>query len=335
MSKFLVTGGAGFIGSHVVDELVNRGNEVVVLDNFIGGKHNIRNFHKSVKMIEGDVCYRKNCKEALKGVDAVFHIAAHAAEGQSVFIPAFNAKTNLLGSVTLLSEAISQGIREFVFTSSIAAYGRPQQLPISEAHPLNPEDPYGISKKAFEDYLRVYHELGVLDPYIVRFFNVYGPRQRMDDPYRGVVPIFINKCLKGEDILVFGDGSQSRAFTYVKDIVEPICNIVGRKELVNKPINIGSEEVCSVKKLGEMIIKKMGAKVKIQKLPERPTDVKHAYCDIGRAKQLLGYSAKVSLDQGLDMTIEWAKKEGSKPFRYMEQSEIDKLRHNAYKERKI
>src|SRR3989344_6730130 len=319
MAKILVTGGAGFIGSHLVEELCSQGHEVTILDNFIGGKQNLQEMKGNFKIIEGDICSRDICKKATKDKDIIYHLAAHAAEGQSPFIPVFNANTNLMGSITLLSEAINNNVKDFVFTSSIAAYGNPKELPIKETHPLNPEDPYGISKKTFEDYLRVYHEIGEINPYIVRFFNVYGPRQRMNDPYRGVVPIFINKCLKGENPVIFGDGLQKRAFTYISDVVEPICDMVGNKKLVNNPINIGHTQPCAVKKLAERIVAKMNPNLKIDYVDKRHTDVHIAHCDTSKSKRILNHQTQVEIDEGLDKTIAWAKQQGPQEFRYMEE----------------
>ncbi len=335
IGKALVTGGAGFIGSHVVNELSKREVGVAVLDNLIGGGQNLHYFGKEVEFIKGDCCSREDCKKALQGVDTVFHLAAHAAEGQSVFIPEFNAQTNLMGSIIMLSEAINAGVQNFVFTSSIAVYGTQRKMPIKETAPLLPDDPYAITKKAFEDYLHVYHELAGIDPYIVRFFNVYGPRQRMDDPYRGVVPIFINKCLKGEVPIIFGDGLQQRAFTYISDIVEPICDIVGNKKLVDNPVNIGTDKPYTVKHLAEEIVKRMGSGLKVQYVEKRTSDVKIAYCDISKAKKLFGYKPKVSLGEGLEKTIGWAKEEGAKEFRYMHFTEIPLLTPKTYTEKKI
>ena len=333
--KILVAGGAGFIGSHVAQELEKRGHSVRVFDNFVGGKQNLEYFDKGIEVVEGDSCDAKACANALKGCDAVFHLAAHAAEGQSVFIPVFNAQTNLIGSIRMLTEAINAGIEDFVFTSSIAAYGKPEKVPIKETAPLNPEDPYAVTKKAFEDYLRVYFELGQIKPYIVRFFNVFGPRQRMDDPYRGVVPIFINKCLKGERPVIFGDGLQKRAFTYISDVVDPICDILGNEKLVNNPVNIGTEEVHTVKELAEMISKKMGFEEGPEFVDKRTSDVKVTYCDTSKAKELIGYEAKVSMDEGVDKTIVWAKEMGPQEFRYFDYTEIPKLTHNLYTSKKL
>ncbi len=335
MEKVLVTGGAGFIGSHVVNLLSERGLEVRVLDNLVGGDQNLKCFAKETEFIKGDCCNEKDCKKAVKGCDTVFHLAAHAAEGQSVFTPVFNANTNLIGSIRMLVEAINEGVENFVFTSSIAAYGAQEKMPIREDAPLTPDDPYAITKKTFEDYLHVYRHLAGIKPFIVRFFNVYGPRQRMDDPYRGVVPIFINKCLKGEKPIIFGDGLQERAFTYISDVVEPICDIVGKKELVDNPVNIGTEEVCTVKRLGQMIIEKMNAKLELKFIEKRTSDVKIAYCDMGKAKRLFGYKAKVAFDKGLDKTIEWAKEEGPQEFKYFDYTEIPLLTQETYTSKKI
>src|SRR3989344_6080109 len=330
MAKILVTGGAGFIGSHLVEELCSQGHEVTILDNFIGGKQNLQEMKGNFKIIEGDICSRDICKKATKGKDIIYHLAAHAAEGQSPFIPVFNANTNLMGSITLLSEAINSNVKDFVFTSSIASYGKPLKLPITEDHPLNPEDPYGITKAAFEHYLRVYYEIGKINPYIVRFFNVYGPRQRMDDPYRGVVPIFINKCFKKENPVIFGDGLQKRAFTFISDIIDPLSTITQYKELINNPINIGSEKPYTVKELGEKIISKINPKLKLEFVAKRNTDVHVTFCDTKKAKKIINYNAKIDLDEGLEKTIAWAKKLGPQEFRYMEECEISSLKPATY-----
>src|SRR3989344_2136668 len=335
MAKILVTGGAGFIGSHLVEELCSQGHEVTILDNFIGGKQNLQEMKGNFKIIEGDICSRDICKKATKDKDIIYHLAAHAAEGQSPFIPVFNANTNLMGSITLLSEAINNNVKDFVFTSSIAAYGKPLTLPIKETHPLNPEDPYGVTKAAFERYLGIYHDSGKINPFIVRFFNVYGPRQRMDDPYRGVVPIFMNKCLKGQNPIIFGDGLQQRAFTYVSDIVSPLARITTFKELINNPVNIGHTQPYTVKELAERIVSKMNPQLKIEYVDKRHTDVHVTHCDVSKAKKVLKHETQVDLDEGLDKTIAWAKQQGPQEFRYMEECEIESLRPATYKEKRI
>ncbi len=333
--RYLVTGGAGFIGSHVVDELVKRGNQVVILDNFFGKEKKLKYLNPKAEVIDGDITKREDCAKALTDVDGVFHIAAHAAEGQSVYVPIFNAEMNIMGSLNVLTEMVNHGVRDIVFTSSIAAYGKPQQLPITEDHPLNPEDPYGITKKTMEDYLRVYHELDRIDPYIVRFFNVFGPRQRMNDPYRGVIPIFINKCLKGEKPVIFGDGEQARAFTYISDVVEPMCRMIGKKQLINNPINIGNTEVWTVNRLAQEIMDIMGVSGRPEHVPARPTDVVVCYSDIAKAKKLMGWEPRVTVHDGLKHTLDWAREEGPQEFKYMDYFEIPKLSHSVYQKKTI
>ncbi len=333
--KILVTGGAGFIGSHLVLALHTQGHEVVVLDNLAGGDHNLPALAGNCTFINGDVCSRPTVKNALKGVERIYHMAAHAAEGQSVYLPVFNAQTNIMGSLVVLTEALAAGVRSFVFPSSIAAYGKPEHLPVTEDHPLHPEDPYGITKMAFEKYLALYHELGYLDPVIFRFYNVFGPLQRMDDPYRGVVPIFINKCMKGEPPIVFGDGLQQRALTYISDVIGPLVDHAGNRRLINNPLNIGGSEVWTVKQLAEAIISAFGMKQKPQLVEARKTDVKAAYCDTAKARELIGYKARMPVTDGLQKTVAWVRQQGVKEFRYMKEREIPALEHTAYVKKAI
>lgn len=333
--KILVTGGAGFIGANLVLALHQQGHDVVVLDNLAGGSQNLPAIKGKCTFINGDVCSRPTVKQALKGVERIYHLAAHAAEGPSVYIPTFNAQTNLIGSITILSEAIAAGIRDIIFPSSIAAYGKPEHLPISETHPLHPEDPYGITKMAFERYLGVYHELGYIDPIIFRFYNVFGPLQRMDDPYRGVVPIFINKCLKNEPPVIFGDGLQQRALTYISDVIGPLTTYITDRRLINNPLNIGSSEVWSIRQLAEEIIKIFGLPFAPHMVEARKTDVKITYCDTTKARELLGYKANVSVSDGLKATVTWVRQQGAREFTYMSSYEIPKLAHTAYTKKVI
>jgi len=338
--NILVTGGAGFIGAHLVKRLVGEGHNVTILDNLVGGDSILNGFLfdvlSDINFIKGDVCNKKTCSKVTKEQDIVYHLACHAAEGQSVFIPHFNAETNILGSINILASAINNEVEKFVFTSSVAVYGRPKELPVSEECVPDPEDPYGISKFAFEKYLKIYYELGQITPYIIRFFNVYGPWQRMEDPYRGVIPIFINKAMKNEPPIIFGDGGQTRAFTYITDIIEPLVNIVSYKRLVNTPINIGAEEPYSVEEVAKMILEKMRKKtLGLDYVEKRDSDVRDIYCDVNKAKRLMHYKAKVGLDEGLDKTIRWAVKQGPQKFKYNNLCEIKGLEHRVYKEARI
>ncbi len=224
MEKVLVTGGAGFIGSHVVEDLVTMGYHVVALDDLSGGFE--RNIAKGVKFVKLDICDYKSLAELfeIEKFDYIFHLAAYAAEGLSHFIRRFNYNNNLLGSVNLINLSVIYKVKRFVFTSSIAVYGS-NQLPFSEGTVPQPEDPYGIAKYAVELDLRAAHEMFGLDYTIFRPHNVYGERQNIADKYRNVIGIFMNNILVGKELPIFGDGNQTRAFTYIKNVSRPIAGM--------------------------------------------------------------------------------------------------------------
>ena len=333
MRKALVTGGCGFIGSHVVDELVDRGWKVVVLDNFsVGETKNMRN---DVTYFVGDIRDEAKVRMVLRDVDVIFHFAYDATECKSIFSPVLDTDINLRGGMILLKEAINAGVRKFVFPSSVLAYGVPQELPMKEDHRLTPDDPYSVSKVAFESYLRVYHELGVIDPYIIRFNNTYGPRLRLDNPYKGVTQIFIKKALRGEDLTIFGDGEQTRAFTYVEDIKRVIVDLVDHDELINKPINIGSDFVHSVNELADTIIEETNSEANVINLPKRQKDIDHAYCDVKLMQKTFAYKCQTNLKEGIAKTVAWAIKQPDDDFQYNWPVEIPCLLEDIYKEEKI
>lgn len=326
--KILVTGGAGFIGSHIVDELIDNGHKVVVLDNLCVGEK--RNVNKKAIFIKGDIRDEKIVKECVKGINVIFHFAYDATECKSIFSPVLDTDINLKGSMVVLKEAINAGVEKFVFPSSVLVYGKPQKLPIPETHPRIPDDPYSVSKLAFEEYLRVYYELGMIKPYIIRFNNTYGPRLRLDNPYKGATQIFINKCMKGEPITIFGDGSQTRAFTYVEDIKSLIVEVIEYDELINKPINIGSNFIHSVKEMANIVRSLFPKPLPLMTyLPKRKKDIDHTYCDVSLMETLM-YKCPTTLKDGLAKTIEWAKDEDT-DFKYDWPIEIPKLLEKIYK----
>ena len=331
--KALVTGGAGFIGSHVVDELIERGWTVVVLDNMMVGER--VNVNDKAVFINGDIRRADTVKALMQGVDAVFHFAYDATECKSIFSPVLDTDINLYGGMIVLKEAINAGVKKFVFPSSVLAYGKPTQLPIPETHPLIPDDPYSVSKVAFEHYLRVFHELGVIDPYILRFNNTYGPRLRLDNPYKGVTQIFITKCLNEESPTIFGDGAQTRAFTYVEDIKKIIVECIEHDELINTPLNIGSDFIHSVKDVAEIIKNEINPKIKLKYLPKRQKDIDHAYCDVSKMNKVFKYKCPTGIEEGLKKTIEWARTQGDKEFEYNWTVEIPRLLEDTYKDEKI
>jgi len=298
--------------SKLVNSLINMGHEVIVLDDLSGGfKENV---NPSAIFIKGSV----NDVDLLKKIfnennfDYVYHLAAYAAEGLSHFIRRFNYENNLIGSINLINESIKHKIKCFIFTSSIAVYGK-NQLPMEEKTTPSPEDPYGISKLAVEQDLKSAKDMFGMDYIIFRPHNVYGENQNVGDKYRNVVGIFMNQILQGKDLTIFGDGKQTRAFSYIGDISDIIANSINVPEAQNEVFNIGADTPYSVNELAEEVINSMGSseKSKVIHLPER-NEVLHAYSAHEKAKNILGYRTNFTLSEGLKKMAEWVKKNGAK-----------------------
>lgn len=316
----LVTGGAGFIGAHVVNELLKNNHEVVVLDDLSGGF--LENVNPRAVFVKGsilDVELVVNLFEKYK-FDYVFHLAAYAAEGLSHFIKRFNYNNNLIGSINLINESIKQKVKCFVFTSSIAVYGE-GQLPMLEEMTPKPEDPYGISKYAVELELAVSKKMFGLDSIIFRPHNVYGEFQNIGDKYRNVIGIFMNQLLQGKPITIFGDGTQTRAFSYIGDIAPHIANSVNIRECYNEVFNIGADKEFSVNELANVVMDLMGIKGEIVHLSSR-NEVLHAYSDHSKAKKYFGISEYTSLRTGIKKMAEWVKQSGIKKTKRFENIEI-------------
>jgi UDP-glucose 4-epimerase len=306
--RVLVTGGAGFIGSHIADECITCGFETVVLDDLSGGFR--ENVNAKAEFIEGSINDEDLVKKLFEKhrFTYIYHLAAYAAEGLSHFIKRFNYENNLIGSVNLINASVNHGVKCFVFTSSIAVYGR-NQLPMTEDMTPRPEDSYGIAKFAVEQELLATKELFGLDYIIFRPHNVYGERQNIGDKYRNVIGIFMNQIMQGKPMSIFGNGEQSRAFSYIGDVTP----IIGRAPLVpkayNQIFNIGADIPYSVNKLAEVVAGAMGVKPAIKHFPAR-NEVLHAYSNHAKTKELFNYQAKTSLEEGINMMAEWAKKTG-------------------------
>ncbi|MFX0203415.1 MAG: NAD-dependent epimerase/dehydratase family protein [Candidatus Hodarchaeota archaeon] len=318
----LVTGGAGFIGSHVTDGLIGMGMEVVVLDDLSGGfKENV---NPGAKFIEGSINDR-NLIERLfdeHNFIYVYHLAAYAAEGLSHFIKGFNYENNLIGSVNLINAAVNHEIECFLFTSSIAVYGK-NQLPMREDLIPQPEDSYGIAKLSVEQELKISKELFDLDYIIFRPHNVYGERQNIGDKYRNVIGIFMNQIMQNEPLTVFGDGEQTRAFTYIRDVAPIIARAPLVDEAYGGVFNIGSDKHFTINHLARKVAEAMGAKVEIRYLPARK-EVKHAYANHSKAKKVFSSCSRYSLKEGLDRMAEWARKAGAKKSKKFGEIEIMK-----------
>ena len=322
-SKILVTGAAGFIGSHVASHL-SETNQVVGLDDLSGGF--LDHVPKGVEFVQGSI----NDVELVNRLfvkhqfDYVFHLAAYAAEGLSHFIKRFNYTNNLLGSVNLINAAVNTGtVKCFVFTSSIAVYGR-NQLPMTEDTTPQPEDPYGIAKYAVELDLKEAHEMFGLNYVVFRPHNVYGENQNLGDRYRNVIGIFMNQIMQGQPMTIFGDGTQTRAFSYINDVAPAIAASVTRPACYNQIFNIGADKPYSVAELANVVAKAMGVPPQIKNLEAR-NEVIHAYSAHDKAHQYFGDLIKnISLEQGVERMAAWAKKVGARQGQTFEGIEVRK-----------
>jgi|CXWL01.1.fsa_nt_gi UDP-glucose 4-epimerase len=310
MTTSLVTGGAGFMGSHVAEELLGRGHRVVALDDLSGGFAD--NVPAGVELVVGSI----NDAPLLSGLferhrfDHVFHLAAYAAEGLSHFIRRFNYENNLIGSINLINLAVRHEVRSFVFTSSIAVYGR-NQLPMREDTTPQPEDPYGISKYAVELDLRAAHEMFGLDWIVFRPHNVYGERQNIGDRYRNVLGIFMNQILTGQPLTVFGDGEQTRAFSYIADVAPVIARSVDVPAARNQVFNVGADAPFTINQLVQVIAAELGVIPEVRHLPPR-NEVEHAYADHARVRQVFVTPDPVPLEEGVSRMAAWVRRHGAR-----------------------
>jgi UDP-glucose 4-epimerase len=320
MSNILVTGGAGFIGSHVTEALIGRGHSVVVLDDLSGGfTENVINGATFVQSSINDVDLVNELFEQTR-FEYVYHLAAYAAEGLSHFIKRFNYNNNLSGSVNLINAAINTGVKCFVFTSSIAVYGSSPELPMTEATYPHPEDSYGIAKLAVEQELKACKEMFGLNYIIFRPHNVYGERQNIGDKYRNVVGIFMNQILQGKPMTVFGDGAQNRAFSYIGDVAPIMAEAIDTPAAYNQVFNIGADQPYTVNELAEAVAHAMGVEPNILRTPAR-NEVVSAYSSHAKLIQVFGERTPCSLEDGLQRMATWVKQQGaraSKPFEGIE-----------------
>jgi UDP-glucose 4-epimerase len=305
MTVSLVTGGAGFIGAHVTNELIARGHRVVVLDDLSGGA--LDNVNPQAVFVQGSITDHALLARLFDEhhFDYVYHLAAYAAEGLSHFIKRFNYTNNLIGSVNLINESITHHVKCFVFTSSIAVYGA-LPPPMREDMTPQPEDPYGIAKLAVEQELKVSRDMFGLNFIVFRPHNVYGEFQNIGDRYRNVVGIFMNQLMQNKPLTVFGDGSQTRAFSYIGDVAPHIANCVDRPEAYNQVFNIGADRDYRVDELARRVMDAMGIKGELRRLPARH-EVVHAHADHAKARTILGVSSGTSLEEGLRRMAAWVR----------------------------
>lgn len=316
----LVTGGAGFIGSHVVKHCLALGHEVVVLDDLSGGFED--HIPEGAIFVQGSVSDEVLVTSLFDQYrfTYVYHLAAYAAEGLSHFIRRFNYNNNLIGSINLINESVKHKVKCFVFTSSIAVYGA-GQLPMRENMVPMPEDPYGVSKYAVELDLKAAHEMFGLDYIVFRPHNVYGENQNIGDKYRNVIGIFMNQIMQGLPLTIFGDGEQTRAFSFIDDVAIPIAQSVNTPAAYNQVFNIGADKPYTVNELARVVGSVFGVTPDIKYLAAR-NEVMHAYSDHSKAHSVFGEGCGISLQEGIERMGAWAKKVGARKSKEFGEIEI-------------
>jgi UDP-glucose 4-epimerase len=304
MTKVVVTGGAGFIGSHLGEELARRDYHVTILDDLSTGKiKNIEPFlrKESVEFIQGSIANLPLLQKLFRGVEYVFHEAAIPSVPRSIENPLISHEVNITGTLNVLLAARDNGIKKVIYASSSSVYGDTPILPKEEDMPPNPQSPYAVTKLAGEYYCQVFQGVYGLPTIYLRYFNVYGPRQDPDSQYAAVIPRFITRASQGESPIIFGDGEQTRDFTFVKDVVE--ANILAAKSNGTGTFNIGKGEKTSINQLAELTIKLVGNNVEPIHEEPRPGDIMHSLADISKAREELGYNPRYDLEQALKETI--------------------------------
>jgi len=305
-SRVLVTGGAGFIGSHVVDKLMDKGYDVRVLDNLSAGKFvNIEGRLKPASFFKGDINDVDVVEKCVQGVDAVVHLAAITSIPFSVEHPAETHRTNVEGTLNLSNACLKVDVKRFVFVSSCSVYGESSYLPVDEKHPTSPLSPYAASKLGGEDCCRIHHERHGLPAVILRLFNVYGPRQELN-AYSGVITRFFDQARKHLPLVIFGDGGQTRDFVHVWDVAEAVLRALETDDVDGETFNIGFGRATSVNSLAKSVLELAGADLGITYEKPRVGDVKASFADISKAEKQLDYKPIVPLEKGLRSMVEEA-----------------------------
>ena len=312
--KILVTGAAGFLGSYLCEKLQNLHHKVIGIDNMIGG--DLDNLPKNLEFHKIDCCDFRKLDKITKNIDVVYHCAATAHEGLSVFSPVENAKNNYLATVSVITAGINNKVRRIIYCSSMARYGN-QKTPFTEDMRPDPVDPYGISKVAGEDVLKNLCNLNEIEWVIAVPHNIIGPKQKYNDPFRNVVSIIINRLLQNKRPIIFGDGEQKRCFSYIDDCLTCLVPMLDQKNLNREIINIGpDEEFVTINKVSEICSNITGSNLAPIYKKDRPREVKHATCSADKARKLLNYKTSTDLYTGIKETFEYIKKRGVKPFNY-------------------
>ena len=305
LGKVLVTGGAGFIGSNLVERLLTDGCDVRVLDNFAtGNRENLAPLACDTDIVEGDIQSYERVSNAVKGCDVVFHQAALPSVPRSIQDPLTSNASNVIGTLNVLLAARDAGVRRVVFASSSSVYGANRDLPKREDMATQPISPYAVAKLAAENYCRTFHEVYGLETVAIRYFNVFGPRQDPNSQYSAVIPKFITAILEKKRPVIFGDGEQSRDFTYIDNTVDANLLAATAEGAAGEVMNIACGERISLNTLLASLAETAGEDVDPQHLPARPGDVPHSLADITKARELIGYEPAVGVEEGLATTFE-------------------------------
>lgn len=298
----LVTGGAGFIGSHVTEILAKQGYDVTVFDSFVNGRQdNIAAL--DVEVVKGDIRDESLLADVLPGMDGIFHLAAHVGNVKSIENPHTDSSVNIDGTITLLEAACEFDVTDFIYTSSAATFGEVEYTPVDELHPVNPDSPYGVSKLSGEKYARCYGRLNDIDVVALRYFNVYGENQYYDE-YGNVIPIWVHRLLNDESLIIYGDGEQTRDFVNVRDVARA-NKLAYEADVRDEVYNIGSGEATQIKDLAEMLLDVADRETTIMHEPPREGEVRHSVADITKSRDDLGYTPSIPLVEGLEAYVNW------------------------------
>ena len=332
--KILITGVAGFLGSHLAEKLSKLGHDIIGVDNMGGGYED--NVSKDIEFHKVDCCNFEKIKNIIKNVDIVYHCAATAHEGLSVFSPYEISKNNYLASISIFSAAINEKVKRIIFCSSMARYGD-QKTPFTEDMQTKPIDPYAISKVAAEQVLQNLCDLNNIEWVIAVPHNIIGPRQIYDDPYRNVVSIFLNRMLQGKAPIIYGDGEQKRCFSYIDDCLDCMIPMLDQENLNRQIINIGpDEEFVTINEVVEICANISGSNLNPIYKKDRPREVKHATCSSNKVRELLKYKTKINLNEGILRTYNYIKERGTREFDYRLSIEIDNnLTPETWKKKEI
>ncbi len=312
--KIFISGIAGFLGSHLADKFIKEGHQVIGCDNLIGGE--LDNVPPEAEFYQYDCCFRNSMLKITKGCDLIYHTAATAYEGLSVFSPHLITQNIVTGSVSLFSAGIQNKVKRIIFCSSMARYGT-NKTPFLEDYKPNPQDPYGIAKVASEEILKNLCKVHNIEYVIAVPHNIIGPRQKYDDPYRNVVSIMINLMLQNRQPIIYGDGSQKRCFSYIDDNIYCLKEMATNSNVVGETINIGpDEEFITINELAEKVSNQLKFNLNPTYVKSRPQEVSFATCSADKARKLLNYETKTDLETGLKKMISYIRNKGTKKFRY-------------------